>query len=65
MCIRDRGETEDKIKKELVAKGMQIDEPADGEKQWMEKATTAVWPKYYKSIGGKDKLDKVLKALGH
>ena len=55
---------EDKIKKDLVAKGMEIDEPADGEKQWISKATTEVWPKFYKSIGGKDKLDKVLKTLG-
>ena len=54
---------EDKIKKDLVAKGMEIDEPADGEKQWISKATTEVWPKFYKSIGGKDKLDKVLKKL--
>ncbi|MEO9148033.1 MAG: TRAP transporter substrate-binding protein, partial [Burkholderiaceae bacterium] len=58
------GETEDKIKKELVAKGMEIDQPANDEKQWIDKATTIVWPKFYKSIGGKDKLDKVLKTLG-
>ena len=57
-------ETEDKIKKELVAKGMVITEPADGEKEWISKATAAVWPKFYDSIGGKDKLDKVLKTLG-
>lgn len=56
--------TEDKIKKELAAKGMQITEPADGEKEWIAKATTAVWPKFHKSIGGKDKLDRVLHALG-
>jgi TRAP-type C4-dicarboxylate transport system substrate-binding protein len=57
-------ETEGKIKKELTAKGMQITDPADGEKEWISKATTSVWPKFYDSIGGKDKLDKVLKALG-
>ena len=57
-------ETEDRIKKELVAKGMQIDQPANDEKQWIEKATTEVWPKFYKSIGGKDKLDRVLKIVG-
>lgn len=57
-------ETEGRIKKELVAKGMEITDPADGEKEWISKATTTVWPKYYSSIGGKDKLDKVLKALG-
>jgi tripartite ATP-independent transporter DctP family solute receptor len=57
-------DTEDKIKKDLVAKGMQITDPADGEKEFISKATTAVWPKFYASIGGKDKLDKVLKTLG-
>lgn len=57
-------ETEDKIRKDLAAKGMQITDPADGEKEFISKATAAVWPKFYASIGGKDKLDKVLKALG-
>lgn len=57
-------ETESRIKKELTTKGMQISDPADGEKEWIAKATTTVWPKFYKSIGGKDKLDKVLKELG-
>ncbi len=57
-------DTEDKIRKELVAKGMQIVDPADGEKEFITKATTTVWPKFYESIGGKDKLDKVLKSLG-
>lgn len=56
--------TESRIKKELTAKGMQISDPADGEKEWIAKATTAVWPMFYTSIGGKDKLDKVLKELG-
>lgn len=57
-------ETEDKIKKELVAAGMEISEPANGEKEWIEKATKAVWPEFYKQIGGKEKLDVVLKSLG-
>lgn len=57
-------ETEEKIKKDLVARGMEITEPADGEKEWIAKATTAVWPKFYKSIGGKEKLDRALKTLG-
>lgn len=52
------------IQKELVAKGMKITPPADNEKQWIQKATTAVWPKYYDSIGGKDKLEKILNMLG-
>lgn len=56
--------TEATIMKDLQAKGMQISAPADGEKEWIEKATTAVWPKYYKSIGGKEKLDNILKILG-
>ncbi|TVO57430.1 TRAP transporter substrate-binding protein [Denitromonas halophila] len=57
-------ETEDKIKKELAAKGMQISDAADGEKEFIEKATKAVWPKFYESIGGKAKLDQALKSLG-
>lgn len=56
--------SEDAIRKELVDKGMEISEPADGEKEWIDKATKEVWPKYYKSIGGKEKLDRVLKLLG-
>ena len=56
--------SEARIKKDLQERGMTIVEPANGEKEWIEKATTAVWPKYYDSIGGKDKLDKILKSLG-
>ena len=52
------------IKKSLVEKGMIFTEPADGEKAWIEKATQKVWPKYYESIGGKDKLENALKSLG-
>jgi tripartite ATP-independent transporter DctP family solute receptor len=57
-------ETEDSIKKALAEKGMEIVDPADGEKEWIELATAAVWPKYYDSIGGKEKLDKALAVLG-
>ena len=57
-------ETEDKIKKELAAKGMQISDAANGEKEFIEKATAVVWPKFYESIGGKAKLDQALKSLG-
>ena len=32
-------------------------DPADGEKEFIELATKAVWPKFYDSIGGKEKLD--------
>ncbi|ODS95961.1 MAG: C4-dicarboxylate ABC transporter substrate-binding protein [Lautropia sp. SCN 69-89] len=55
--------SEEKIRKDLAARGMEIVDPANGEKAWIEKAKT-VWPKFYKSIGGKDKLDRVLKELG-
>ncbi|KLV11622.1 TRAP transporter substrate-binding protein [Photobacterium ganghwense] len=56
--------TEQKIRDELAAKGMVFTDPANGEKEWMEKVTTAVWPKYYASIGGKEKLDAALEVLG-
>ncbi|MBY4678930.1 TRAP transporter substrate-binding protein [Marinobacterium arenosum] len=57
-------EQEDAIKKELATRGMEISEPANGEKEWIEKATNAVWPKFYDSIGGKKKLNEVLRQLG-
>ena len=58
-------ESEESIKKRLVEeKGMVITLPANDEKEWIEKATTVVWPKYYKSIGGKEKLEQVLKSVG-
>ena len=55
---------EDEIKRELIKKGMEIMDPADNEKEWIEKATTKVWPQFYKSIGGKEKLDEALGFLG-
>ncbi|GAA3699840.1 TRAP transporter substrate-binding protein [Oceanisphaera sediminis] len=57
-------EQEDKIKAELTAGGMEITEPANGEKEWMEKAVNQVWPKYYEQLGGKDKLNSILQSLG-
>jgi len=57
-------DSEEAIMKDLQAKGMVITAPADDEKEWIEKATTTVWPKYYDSIGGKEKLDHVLNVLG-
>ncbi len=52
------------IKMELVEKyNMQIDEIAD-EKLWASKAQKAVWPKFYESIGGKDKVNALLRSLG-
>ena len=57
-------ENEAKIKKRLLEKGMVIDDPANGEKEWIDKATSAVWPKHYDSIGGKEKLNHILRLLG-
>jgi TRAP-type C4-dicarboxylate transport system substrate-binding protein len=59
--LRDQ---ESKIKAELTEKGMVIADPADAEKEWIDLATTKVWPKYVDSIGGKDVLNNVLKSLG-
>ncbi len=55
---------EDRIKAELVKNGMEISEPANGEQEWMEKAVSQVWPKYYDAVGGKDKLNQILQSLG-
>ncbi len=55
---------EGNIKKELQAKGMEISDPANDEKEWIAKATAAVWPKTYDSVGGKDKVNAALKELG-
>ena len=57
-------ESEEKIREDLIAKGMEISEPADDEQEWIQKATEAVWPKHYESIGGKEKLDKAMEILG-
>nr|WP_298414631.1 TRAP transporter substrate-binding protein [uncultured Halomonas sp.] len=57
-------ETEDSIKKKLVDEhGMTITQPANDEKEWIEQATQ-IWPQFYDSIGGKEKLDEALQALG-
>lgn len=59
--LRDQ---EAQIKADLQAKGMEISDPVDGEAEFIQLATTAVWPKFYDSIGGKDVLNGVLSALG-
>ncbi|ASJ73850.1 TRAP transporter substrate-binding protein [Granulosicoccus antarcticus] len=46
----------------LKEKGMEFFDVDESE--WIEKATTTVWPKYYDSVGGKDKVDAVIAALG-
>lgn len=55
---------ESKIKDELVKRGMEITDPADGEKEFMDRATSTVWPKMMDSVGGKDALNRVLTELG-
>ncbi|WP_417227148.1 TRAP transporter substrate-binding protein [Amphritea sp.] len=52
------------IKDELVNKyNMQIDSLED-EPLWAKKAQESVWPKFYESIGGKEKVNELLRALG-
>lgn len=55
--------TEDSIKQELQAAGMEIVELANNEQDWIDAATTKVWPAFYDSIGGKERLDAVLATL--
>lgn len=43
---------------------MQITDPADGEQEFIDLATNAVWPKFYDSIGGTEKLNAALAAIG-
>ena len=57
-------DSEAAIKEDLIAKGMEIQDPADGEAEFIKLATEGVWPKYYDSIGGVDKLNAVLESLG-
>ena len=57
-------DSEASIKEDLIAKGMEISAPADDEQEWISKATEAVWPKFYDSIGGQEKLDAAMDILG-
>ncbi|PSJ41380.1 C4-dicarboxylate ABC transporter substrate-binding protein [Zobellella endophytica] len=57
-------EQEDKIRAELTSRGMQITDAANGEQEWMDKAISQVWPKYYDQLGGKENLNKILQSLG-
>lgn len=57
-------DTEASIKERLVEEhGMEITQPANDEQEWIEMATS-IWPDFYDSIGGKEKLDEVLAVLG-
>lgn len=57
-------DTEAKIKEELIAAGMEITDPANDEKEWIDAATSKVWPAFYDDIGGKERLDEILASLG-
>lgn len=60
--LRDK---EAEIQQQLVAQhGMEIVDPADNEKEFIDLATAAVWPKFYESVGGIDKVNAMLKAIG-
>src|SRR5699024_9181962 len=56
-------ETVTKIKEELQPAEMAIVAPANDEKEWIETATSQVWPKFYDVAGGKERLDEVIKSL--
>lgn len=57
-------ESEESIKQTLVEEhGMQIIEPANGESEWIERASS-IWPRFYDSIGGEERLAEALQALG-
>ncbi|MDK3073815.1 TRAP transporter substrate-binding protein [Sedimentitalea sp. JM2-8] len=57
-------EQEARIKEELVSRGMEISDPANDEQEFIDLATTAVWPKFYDSIGGIEKLNAALAEIG-
>lgn len=57
-------DSEVKIKAELIKRGMEITDPENNEKEFIDLATKAVWPKFYDSIGGVERLNEVLSALG-
>lgn len=46
----------------LVNAGMEVQQPANNEKEWIEKAQ-AIWPEYYDKIGGKAFVDEVVNFL--
>ncbi len=48
-------------KAELISRGMKFNEV--DETDWIKKATTTVWPKYYDSVGGKDKINALLRSI--
>lgn len=57
-------EKEAEIKQILIDEGMEISDPENDEAEFIKLATEAVWPKFYESIGGVDKLNAVLAEIG-
>ncbi|MEP3298284.1 TRAP transporter substrate-binding protein [Tateyamaria sp.] len=57
-------EKEAEIKQILLDEGMQIDDPENNEQEFIDLATAAVWPKFYESIGGIEKMNAVLAEIG-
>ncbi len=57
-------DTEGQIKKNLIENyGMQISDLED-EQEWIEKLQKEVWPKYFAEVGGKERVNELLKAMG-
>jgi len=57
-------EKETSIKEELVAKySLEISQLED-EAEWVKKAQGGVWPEYYEQVGGKSKINEILRTLG-
>ena len=59
--LRDK---EAEIKQILLDQGMEISDPENNEQEFIDLATAAVWPKFYESIGGIEKLNAVLAEIG-
>ncbi|NIZ62115.1 C4-dicarboxylate ABC transporter substrate-binding protein [Sedimentitalea sp. CY04] len=57
-------EKEAEIKQILLENGMEISDPENNEEEFITLATEAVWPKFYDSIGGIEKMNAVLTAIG-
>jgi len=59
--LRDQ---EAEIKTVLQDRGMEISDPANNEEEFITLATEAVWPQFYDTIGGVEKLNAALAAIG-
>lgn len=57
-------EEEGKIRDELVERGMEITDPENDEAEFIELASSHVWPRFYDQIGGVEVLNEVLTSLG-